>query len=471
MCLQISYFCQAQESILFSNDPYSGINSVVISPTQSFRNPNPWDINLLAENLFLQNDYGYVSQQSLLGLYNAEIQSTNIKKNRTGENSANVLDFYNNERGNYHLSSDILGPTFQLKIKIKEKDFVMGMFSRLRTQSSAIKVDNYLRFGNQALLEPELYRLNPLKVNFMNWNEIGLNIATEIFPYSDYQWIIGGNLKYEIGLDALNVESKVPFQLTRTSAEVNGVNQKSIVASDYNVEASFATNYNFETDQYEYKQRGKGFGLDFGFNVVDRDNNAEDYNFKAGFNILDFGFVNFEGENHLLQGSPLQLENSSTFKNTKFKSPHQFLQLLSKEIYGDENASLQGTDFKMGLPTSLHFNVSKNIANHQYLNANWIQRIPVFENSLRRSNKFNISYTVQKPVLGYGGSVALYEYRNLQFGGYVRIGPLILGSENVFPLIFKQKKLHSGDFYIAIKLYPFWDNEMKRHRRENCYCK
>lgn len=471
MCLQISYFCQAQESILFSNDPYSGINSVVISPTQSFLNPNPWDINLLAENLFLQNDYGYVSQQSLLGLYNAEIQSANIKKNRTGENTAKVFDFYNKELGNYHLSSDVLGPSFQLKIKIKEKDFVMGMFSRLRTQSSALKVDNYLRFGNHALLEPEIYRLNRLKVSFMNCNEIGLNIATEIFPYSDYQWIIGGNLKYEIGLDALNVESKVPFQLTRTSAEVNSVNQKSIVASDYNVEASFATNYNFATDQYEYKQRGKGFGLDFGFTVVDRDNNAEDYNFKAGFNILDFGFVNFEGENHLLKGSPLELENNLTFKNTKFKSPQQFLQLLSKEVYSDENASLQGTDFKLGLPTSLHFNVSKNIATHQYLNANWIQRIPVFENSLRRSNIFNVSYTVQKPVLGYGGSVSLYEYRSLQFGGYVRIGPLILGSENVFPLIFKQKKLHSGDFYIAIKLYPFWDNEMKRHRRENCYCK
>lgn len=180
MCLQISYFCQAQESILFSNDQYSRINSVVISPTQSFLNPNPWDINLLAENLFLQNDYGYVSQNSLVGLYMAEIQSANIKKNRTGENTANVFDFYNKENGNYHLSSDVLGPSFQLKIKIKEKDFVMGMFSRLRTQSSALKVDNYLRFGNQTLLEPELYRLNPLKVNFMNWNEIGLNIATEI---------------------------------------------------------------------------------------------------------------------------------------------------------------------------------------------------------------------------------------------------------------------------------------------------
>ena len=99
-----------------------------------------------------------------------------------------------------------------------------------------------------------------------------------------------------------------------------------------------------------------------------------------------------------------------------------------------------------------------------------IQRIPVFENSLKRSNIFNVSYTVQKPVVGYGGSVSLYEYRSLQVGAYLRIGPLILGSENLFPLIFKQKRLHSGDFYIAIKLYPFWDNEMKRHRRENCNC-
>ena len=301
----------------------------------------------------------------------------------------------------------------------------------------------------------------------MNWAEIGFNVATEIFPYSDHQWIIGGNIKYEIGLDALNVEGKAPFQLTRSNDEAD---VKSIVASDYDIAASFVTNYNFETGRYEYQQRGKGLGFDFGLTFVDRDSNAEDYNLKAGLNVLDIGSVSFEGENHLLKVSPVELENNPTFKNTKFKSPHQFLQLLSNEVYGDENASLQGTDFKIGLPTRLHFNISKNIREHHYLNANWIQRIPVFENSLKRSNIFNVSYTVQKPVVGYGGSVSLYEYRSLQVGAYLRIGPLILGSENLFPLIFKQKRLHSGDFYIAIKLYPFWDNEMKRHRRENCNC-
>lgn len=230
-CIQFSYWCQAQESILFSNDQFSGISSVTISPTQTFLNPNPWDINLVAEDVFIQNDYGYISQQSFLGLSNAEIKSASIKKSRTGENTPNVFDFYNKDVGNYHFSSDVLGPSFQLKVKIKDKDFAVGLFSRLRTQSSAVNVDNYLRFGNQDILEPELYTLNPLKINFMNWSEIGLNVATEIFPYSDYQWIIGGNLKYEIGLDALNVDSKVPFQLSRTYNDVNGLSEKSIIAS------------------------------------------------------------------------------------------------------------------------------------------------------------------------------------------------------------------------------------------------
>ena len=56
-----------QESYLFSNDKYSGINAVIISPTQTFLNPNPWDVNVIAENVFVQNDYGYISQESILG--------------------------------------------------------------------------------------------------------------------------------------------------------------------------------------------------------------------------------------------------------------------------------------------------------------------------------------------------------------------------------------------------------------------
>ena len=203
----------------------------------------------MAEDIFFNTDYAYISKQSYFGLLKGDkIQSRSIKKNRTGENTPSVLDFYNDDLGNFHFSSDILGPSFSLKTKIKDQPFSFGLFSRLRTQSSAIDVDNYLKFGNQDLIEPEFYELQPLQLNLMNWGEIGFNVATEIFPYSYYQWILGANLKYEIGFDALNVKSISPMELTRTTETINGIEENTISAANYQIEADFATNYNFETN-------------------------------------------------------------------------------------------------------------------------------------------------------------------------------------------------------------------------------
>ena len=464
------HFINAQENLTFSNDQYSGISSAPVSPTQTFLNPNPWDINFISEDVFLQNDYVYVSDMSFLAFGNTEAKSASNRKNIHGYNTSHVLDYYNGDFGTYHFSSDIMGPSFSVKAKIKDQNFQFGVFSRLRTQTSAVSVDNYLKFGNQAVIEPKEYLLKPLSLKLMNWGEIGFNVATDIFPYSKQQWIIGANFKYEIGFDALQIKSLDPITLRRYNLMTDGVEKKTIDASNYNIEANLATNYNFDSDKYEFKQKGKGFGLDLEIAFVDRDLDAEDYNLKGSFAILDIGTINFEGEKHLFKGQSLKVVNNPNLANTKFDSPQKYFQLLSDEIYGDKNASFRGNDFSMGLPTSLHFNLSKNLQESHYVGLDWIQRIPVFENSLRRSNIVNLSYTIQKPVIGYGASVSLYEYQTLQFGGYLRIGPVILGSQNVLPLIFNQKKLNSGDFYIAVKLYPFWDNEMKRHRRSNCNC-
>jgi len=468
--IMISSTIFGQESYLFSNDKYSGINAAIISPTQTFLNPNPWDVNLIAENVFVQNDYGYISQESILGLRNASIQTASPRKNITGENTPDVFDFYNKNFATYHFSSDLLGPSFSLKTKIKEKGFAFGLFSRLRTQTAAVRVDNYLRFGNQNYQEPEFYELNPVKVNVMNWAEFGFNFATEVFPNSNYQWIIGGNLKYGMGLDAVVVKS-AEMELTRTTiVDADGVSKDLISAHNFDIEASYATNYNFNSSKYELKRRGNGAGVDLGLTFVNKDENSEDYISKISFNILDVGFVNFLGENHRFTGQSIQLTENSTFENKKFDTPQKILQTVSQEVYGSPTASFQGNHFTVGLPTSVNLNFSKNVGENRYMNANWIQRVPIFENSLKRSIILHLSYSVEKPVIGYGVSTSLYEYRNLQFGGYFRIGPLIIGSENALPLLFKHKKLHAADLYLALKFYPFWDNDLKRHRRKKCNC-
>jgi len=463
----------AQNNFSFSNDNYSGINSAVLSPTQSFLNPNPWDVNLVSADVFLQNDYAYISRQSFLSLPSSTIELANPKKKITGTNQSNVFDFYNKENANLMFNSDLMGPSFSMTTHIKEKKYVFGIFSRLRSQASVLKLDNYLRFGNEMVSQPSSYEMKPFSTNAMNWNEIGFNAATTIFPYADKQWIIGINLKYEMGLDAANIISHQNIKLTAAQPGVgDNPDLMNIYASNYNVSANYVTNYNSETKTYDYKQNGSGLGLDLGITMLDKDPREEEYDFKFSFNILDLGFVNFkQGINHsFANGSTIWLQNNPNFEDREFESPEQYLKLLSKEAYGNENASFSGYGFKIGLPTSINLNYSQRIKEHHFVNVNWIQRVPVFENSLKRNNIINANYSIQKEAFGYGISTTLSEYRNLQFGGYLRLGPLILGSENVFPLLFKQKKLHAANVYLAIKLYPFWDNAFKRHRRQKCDC-
>lgn len=476
-CSSLIIFCfvtiTAQNNFSFSTDNYSGINSAVLSPTQPFLNPNPWDINLISVDAFFQNDYGYISQQNLFGLPSSEIEVANPKKNITGTNQPNVFDFYNKENANLMFTSDLLGPSFSMTANIKEKKYVFGIFSRLRAQASVLKLDNYLRFGNEMVFQPSLYELKPFSTNAMSWNEIGFNAATTIFPYADKQWIIGINLKYEMGLDAANVINHQNIELTATQPSVgDNPDLMNIYASNYNVSANYITNYNSETKTYDYKQNGSGLGMDLGITMLDQEPREEKYNSKFSFNILDLGFVNFkQGNNHsFANGNTIWLQNNPNFDDQEFESPEQYLKLLSQEAYGNENTSFAGYGFKIGLPTSININYSQRIKEHHFVNVNWIQRVPVFENSLKRNNLLNANYSIQKEALGYGISTTFSEYSNLQFGGYLRLGPLILGSENVFPLLFNQKKLHAANVYLAIKFYPFWDNAFKRHRRQKCDC-
>jgi len=454
----------AQEPITFANDHFSGISAAPVSPTQPYLNEQNFDINLFAEDVFAENNYLYISRQSILGITKAEIATANPKKGISGETDSDVMDYFNKNTATFHVSSQIMGPSFSLTKNILEKKFTFGIFTRLQTQASGIRIDNYLRFENSGTDPPETYLLQPFKTNVMNWGEIALHISTGLGENTENQWIFGANLKYELGLDAVFINNKKNSILRRIPQEDESFHTE---ISDYDVDTFYVTSYDFENEKYTAKKQGSGFGLDFGIAYLKKDENSHKYNFKIALNLLDFGYINFQGAQHHLKGSTFEFES---MKNNKFKTPEKYMQLISEKIYGNPNQSLVGNQLKIGLPTSLHFNASKEIKENNYLNFDWIQRIRIFENSLKRSNVSTISYHYQKEVFGGGISASIYEYKDLRFGGYLRIGPLILGSENAFPLLFKHRHLHAADFYIALKLSPFWDNELKRRQRSKCNC-
>ena len=247
-------------------------------------------------------------------------------------------------------------------------------------------------------------------------------------------------------------------------------NQKNLFVSDFDIEIGYATGYDFENETYNYQSQGNGFGFDFGFAFVNYAGNDDDYDLKISANLLDVGWVNFDGFVHHFLGENFQYTNNSNLEDIEFESPEQYAQIISNEIYGNPAQSLVSNEFKIGLPTSLHFNASKNIGVNQYLNLDVIQRFPIFENSLKRSNIINASYIMSQHKFAYGASVSAYEYKNFQMGAFLRYGPLIIGSENLLPIFIPHQKLHGTDFYIGLKIYPLSNREIERRSRKPCKC-
>lgn len=456
---------KAQESLLFSNDRFSGISEVESSPTQSFFNENNWDIHLFSEGVSLYNDYLYISQQSILGLPFTQLKTASIKKGIRGTTLPNVIDYYNKDFGNLYLDSKLQAPSFDFSTTIRGHKYIFGLFSVLRTQTSILDVDNYLRFQNSGEETPLEYSLKPLKAQVLNRAEIGFHFARNFWEDDQKEWIFGLNLKYEAGLDAVYLNSQNTSQLSKILQSDGSTYHTRL--SDYDINVFYATSYDFTKQRYTGKIQGRGLGLDLGLTYVQKDLQSDQYNWKIGFNILDLGYINFKGAQHHLAGTPFEFES---FKNIKIKNPEQFFGLVSKEIYGDASKSFVGNTLRLVLPTNIRINYSKKIKENHFLTIDWIQRVPLSENAVRYGNRIQASYSVQKNGLGYGGAINLFEYQNLQFGGYLRLGPVIIGSDNILPVFIKQKQLHSSSIYVAFKLSPFWDTDLKRRQRSKCGC-
>ena len=194
-------------------------------------------------------------------------------------------------------------------------------------------------------------------------NNLKIDVSGYLDTYYSYDFDASVNKDKQTFLYNYNKQNSfnINIALVRASISYENVYAKVSVQSGTYVEANYATNYNFETDRYEFKQKGKGFGFDFGISFIDRFQEKENYNLKMSLNILDVGRINFTGEKHLFQGQNLTIINNPNLDDVKFESPNQYLQLLSEEVYGNKNASLQGTDFQTRLSYKIFFSLKKSI--------------------------------------------------------------------------------------------------------------
>ncbi len=93
-CVQLFF---SQINIGVKNDGFVFTNAVVNNPSAFLQNSNPWEVNLVSADVFVNNNYSFISQQSLLGLSGADNLVVNSGSNQSDlpKNTIGFSDYKN----------------------------------------------------------------------------------------------------------------------------------------------------------------------------------------------------------------------------------------------------------------------------------------------------------------------------------------------------------------------------------------
>ncbi|APD08004.1 hypothetical protein UJ101_02505 [Flavobacteriaceae bacterium UJ101] len=470
LLLCTTFILKAQEQFNFKADNYAGINGVLLDPTHNLSNPNNWDVNIIGVDAFAQNNYSYISDASLLSLLiKGDLEVAEPINGITGATRKRTWDFYStSEDKDAYVQVDVLGPSGSMRINYHN---TIGLFTRARVVASARNIDsgfNYYNFNEINFGTP--FTADKSDLQGAAWAEIGLNYAKVLKDSKEYKFSTGVNLKYLIGTDAAYA---VNHRRVGAVAE-----QDTIVFNNLDVEVGVVTGSEMYDEatagEYSLKKNGSGLAMDLGFTfekkkyptdiLIDTD---VTYKWKLNASILDIGrikYKNAEVHRYTLDGEQLiDFEQAGDTETIE-----QYFQDLSMQVYGDSIQSKIGNDFIIGLPTALNLNFDYGLSDRWYVKTNIVQRVPVFENSLKRSNVVNVNGRYQKNWFGISGGITAYEYQNVYLGGSLRMGPLTIGSDNFIPIAVPIKEMKGADFYFALKINSFWDDLWKRHKRRCC---
>ncbi len=436
----------AQEQLGLRFDNYSGINGVTLNPTSNLTSPFRWDINLVAAGVFVENNYGYIGNTSVLNatkadnIYSAPDLAEGFRPN---ENDL-VADYYNNGKKKYGSAVlDVMGPSFMVNL---ESGHSFGLFTRVRASASIRNIPSHLGYYQvKQVAYEEPVDISKGKSAGMGWSEIGVNYAINM-PTSDGNIGFGINLKFLQGYEAYYFKNSTNTSITNSVGDT-------ISFPSANFEFAF-TDSNTEEDNTGLSNNGNGLGIDLGASMV-IGSDGRDYTWKFGASIIDIGRINFKNnaQKHVFQtNTPFSLAAQDYESITDVDKG---IQKLSQDVLEDSLASRAGNQFGIWLPAALSLQADYQFIPNLYVNATLVQRIPMGKAALQRDNLLAISPRLETRWFGASLPLVLYNYTDFRVGTALRLGYLTLGTDHIGSLFGQQKKFSGADFYVALKINPF----------------
>lgn len=429
----------------------AGVNGLALNPASGAGLPYQVDVNILSGHLFLETNYAWLRNSSILGLGLMAgdlevVEGRDYDQEPQAYPGAVVFDFADDSRKRYLFTSAMLtGPSALFRIKGGHS---LGWIVQGRFAMGGQNVPNnlsYLRYDRRPDLEP--FPLHRWEMGFLAWGEAGLHYGFQRETYSG-MFQAGITAKYLLGFEGAYFENGEDMEAyTKVTGDT--------IAAEKMDLRFFYTKSNLGAPPFQMVRNGYGFGADLGVEWT-FDGEFDPYQLKIGVSLLDIGAIRFNknaASHHAVSSGPVVLPNGDY---DFVKSPEdldQLARLFSYQTLGDSMASLAAGEFSLWMPTALSVQAEYGVFPFLWIHGALVQRIPHPGAAIERGNSIMVAPRFEKRWFSAGLPLTVYNLEQLRVGAFLRIGPLVLGTDH-FPAFLFPSRLSGGDFYFAIH-WPF----------------
>lgn len=437
----------AQEMWGVVNGNYAGINSTLINPAGIMHSKLYLDVNVVTADLFFENNAFYIHK----GDYKP-IAFLKSDQNLPEYGKDNLpFDYYNNkQRKNLHFNALVMGPSFS----ISRGNDAFGFRTAFRTVGSGRQVPyEIIPFSYEGLnYEPQQninYNDDVMRVTGMAWTEIGFSYARSVIRRGPDRLSFGITAKFLMGMAGsyLDIENLDYIVNNDSTLNIRNIRAEVGYAGAREFDPLFnGTGLAFDLGIVYEKKRGgyKSYRSNKLCNIP-----YEDYKYRIGFSLLDFGLINFKSNaaRHVYDDVGTFWENVDT---VTFTSPSQFLAMLSEEFYGDPNASHVSDRIQMILPAALSFQFDYHFRKQWYVNASAVQPIMASKSYIYRPAQVSVTPRYETHYLEFSMPISLYDYRYPRVGLAARFWFLTLGTDKLLGF-FNLTDFTGMDIYVSLK--------------------
>lgn len=475
-CL-LSSFAFSQDFLGFANSPFAGVNAIDVNPAFIVNNPRGWDVTIYGVNVAAANNY--------LGFQKRALAHTG--KTFNGDYPAfsddNFMDNYLTKRPlkkpiSTFTAANITLPSF--------------MFTRKKHQDAFAFTCKARSYANVDGIDPALANIilssassGGMDSSLFNTDFTGTRISVQTMVWVEYGFTYG-KTAVQTKNERLNLAGRIKLLqgLYSMYAYLDDVKYKfyekdSLLVLSSHVGYGHSPNLEFTPEALKFNFGSKpSFALDLGASyefyplttvrskMASQSNTSSlqhDYKFKVGFSLQDLGWIKFLKPQHA-RDFTMEVDQTLDFGSLQ-GSGSTPLADVDDSLNAKYGMDPSDDKYRMNLPTVASIQGDYYAGRNISINStfNYAFQFTKNENKIHEVTTLSITPRWDWKWQGFYLPFSYNKYSHLRMGASVRIGPLIVGTSDLLPVL-SNRDVYGADIHVMLKV-PHLDLNFKKKSR------